>query len=118
MSSIQLNAALAVAAETNGATFVDVTDRWEGNGVGSDDPWLYLHLADLADQNNLHPTSEGYPSGYFPAVMSTMSVRTTRTLGRTSRYDVRPFRGCLEGAIGNRGARPPPVRGRDRDCAV
>ncbi|MPV37334.1 GDSL-type esterase/lipase family protein [Georgenia subflava] len=70
----QLNAALQASTEANGATFVDVTARFAGHGVGSDDPWIHLDLADLFDPNNLHPTSEGYLSGYHPAVMSAISI--------------------------------------------
>ncbi|GGG63342.1 lipase 1 [Kocuria dechangensis] len=68
-----LNAALAEAAEANGAEFVDVSSRFAGHGADSADPWLYLNPADPRDWENLHPTEEGYLSGYYPALMSAIS---------------------------------------------
>ncbi|MFI7483613.1 SGNH/GDSL hydrolase family protein [Kocuria sp. M1R5S2] len=69
----QLNAALRSAVEAEGAVFVDVAQRFQGHGLGSADPWIHFDPADPFDPNSLHPTSRGYLSGYFPALMSGVS---------------------------------------------
>lgn len=69
-----LNVALEAAVESQGATFVDVTDRFAGHGLGSADPWIALDLQNLTDPNNLHPTVDGYLEGYRPALMSEVSI--------------------------------------------
>ncbi|WP_341358257.1 SGNH/GDSL hydrolase family protein [Georgenia sp. M64] len=69
-----LNAALKAAVESQGATFVDVTDRFAGHGLGSADPWIALDLQNPTDPNNLHPTVDGYLEGYRPALMSEVSI--------------------------------------------
>lgn len=69
-----LNAALKTAVESQGATFVDVTDRFAGHGLGSADPWIALDLQNITDPNNLHPTVDGYLEGYRPALMSEVSI--------------------------------------------
>ncbi|MGQ1798476.1 GDSL-type esterase/lipase family protein [Kocuria oceani] len=63
----ELNAALAEQVEAESAVFVDVTDRFRGHGVGSEDPWI---LVDPGSSHNLHPTETGYLSGYYPGLMS------------------------------------------------
>ncbi|MGX5359531.1 GDSL-type esterase/lipase family protein [Kocuria sp. KH4] len=63
----ELNAALAAQVEAEGAVFVDVTDRFRGHGVGSADPWI---LVDPGSAHHLHPTEQGYLSGYYPGLMS------------------------------------------------
>ncbi|RPF28895.1 GDSL-type esterase/lipase family protein [Georgenia muralis] len=69
-----LNAALEAAVESQGAAFVDVTDRFAGHGLGSADPWIALDVQNLGDPNNLHPTVDGYLEGYRPALMSEVSI--------------------------------------------
>lgn len=64
-----LNAELAAAVTEEGAVFVDVTDRFRGHGVGSEDPWIYLDPTAPGNPNNLHPTERGYLSGYFPQLL-------------------------------------------------
>lgn len=68
-----LNVALAEAAEANDAVYADVTSRFEGHGADSQDPWIYFDQADPTNWENLHPTAEGYLSGYYPALMSQVS---------------------------------------------
>ena len=63
----ELNAALGAAVETEGAVFVDVSDRFRGHGIGSADPWI---LFEPGNPQNLHPTETGYRSGYFPVLLS------------------------------------------------
>jgi len=69
----ELNAALAAAAEANGAVFADVTENFTGHGADSAEPWIYFDPAAPGDWENLHPTESGYLSGYYPALMSVVS---------------------------------------------
>ncbi len=70
----QLNAALRHAAEASGATFVDVTDRFAGHGLGSEDPWINLDMDNLGATGNLHPNRHGYLSGYLPALLEELGL--------------------------------------------
>lgn len=63
-----LNAALARAARAQGATFVDVTRRFDGHGADSRRPWIYFNPDDTTDLSNLHPNTRGYLWGYYPAL--------------------------------------------------
>lgn len=69
----ELNAALAEAAEANGAVFADVTEEFAGHGADSAEPWIYFDTAAPGNPENLHPTEQGYLSGYYPALMSVVS---------------------------------------------
>ncbi|MBG6224518.1 lysophospholipase L1-like esterase [Arthrobacter sp. CAN_A2] len=62
-----VNAVIRDQAEAHGFTYVDLVQKFEGHGLGSTDPWITF-TPGAAD--NLHPTIEGYRSGYFPSVRS------------------------------------------------
>lgn len=66
-----LNAVIRAQAEARGFVFVDVVPKFEGHGLGSPDPWITLGGYPPDD---LHPTAEGYKSGYFPAVRSAVNL--------------------------------------------
>lgn len=68
-----LNAVIRSQAEAHGYTFVDLVPKFQGHGLGSPAPWITLS-ADPRAIDNLHPTAEGYKSGYFPAVRSAVNV--------------------------------------------
>lgn len=65
-----LNAVIRTQAETHGFTFVDLVPKFEGHGLGSTDPWITFRAG---ASDNLHPTAEGYKSGYYPAVRSAVN---------------------------------------------
>lgn len=65
-----LNAVIRSQAEAHGFMFVDLVPTFEGHGLGSPSPWITLQAG--AD-DNLHPTAEGYKSGYYPAVRSSVN---------------------------------------------
>jgi lysophospholipase L1-like esterase len=65
-----LNSVIRQQATANGFTFVDLVPKFEGHGLGSPSPWITFR-AGAGD--NLHPTAEGYKSGYFPAVRSAVN---------------------------------------------
>ncbi|GAB3278873.1 SGNH family lipase [Sinomonas notoginsengisoli] len=67
----QFNAILADKARAAGATFVDVTAKFDGHEIGSSDPWINMvpPTSPLAPFN-LHPTATGYANGYYPAMVS------------------------------------------------
>jgi lysophospholipase L1-like esterase len=73
-----LNAQLAQAAAETGADFVDVTERFAGHGADSPNPWIHLDPVNPASPDNLHPTTRGYLSGYFPAAMEAISLGRPR----------------------------------------
>lgn len=66
-----LNAVIRARAQAHGFTFVDLVQKFEGHGLGSPDPWITFRTGAI---DNLHPTAEGYKSGYFPAVRSTVNL--------------------------------------------
>lgn len=66
-----VNAVIRVRAEAHGFTFVDLVQKFEGHGLGSTDPWITFQPGAV---DNLHPTAEGYRSGYFPAVRSSVNL--------------------------------------------
>jgi lysophospholipase L1-like esterase len=60
-----LNSIIERAADASPSTvYVDVTKRFKGHGIGSEDPWINFDPASPADMNNFHPTAEGYAKGY------------------------------------------------------
>lgn len=65
-----INTVIRQRATANGFTFVDLVPKFAGHGLGSPSPWITFR-AGAAD--NLHPTAEGYKSGYFPAVRSAVN---------------------------------------------
>lgn len=66
-----VNAVIRSRAEAHGSTFVDLVQEFEGHGLGSTDPWITFRPGAV---DNLHPTIEGYRSGYFPAVRSSVNL--------------------------------------------
>ena len=63
----QLNAAVKAGASTAGVPFVDVTNRFNGHGIGSDTPWINFD-GNLSNPANFHPNAAGFNNGYRPAV--------------------------------------------------
>lgn len=70
----RLDAALRQAATAEGARFADVRDRFAGHGVGSAEPWIFLDPTDLTRPDTLHPTSQGYLRGYYPALLGAVAL--------------------------------------------
>lgn len=73
-----LNATIAKAVTVSGtnAVFVDVTKRFRGHAVNSDDPWLVLLLAPVPPNTslpdaNFHPNDAGHQA-YASALLSTI----------------------------------------------
>lgn len=66
-----LNAVIRKQAEAHGYTFVDLVQKFDGHGLGSPSPWITFRAGAV---DNLHPTAEGYKSGYFPAVRSSVNL--------------------------------------------
>jgi lysophospholipase L1-like esterase len=63
-----LNASIYTAAGTD-ATYVDVRAAFAGHGINSatNDPWINLDMANLANPDNFHPNAEGYEA-YFASL--------------------------------------------------
>ncbi|MDQ4492014.1 SGNH/GDSL hydrolase family protein [Sinomonas sp. ASV486] len=74
----RLNATLAAVATGGGATFADVTSRFDGHGYGSPTPWInsgpWASLDDFFNSPALHPNETGYIEGYYPALNSSVVV--------------------------------------------
>lgn len=51
-----IDSVIAAAAQAHGFQFVDVTRRFDGHGVNSDDPWI----TSPSDPAALHPNTEGW----------------------------------------------------------
>lgn len=66
-----LNALIRAQAKAHGFVFVDLVPKFAGHGLGSPDPWITFQPGAI---DNLHPTAEGYRSGYFPAVRSSVNL--------------------------------------------
>lgn len=65
-----LNATIAKAAYSTGATFIDVRPAFLGHGAMSRDPWINLILGgptDPVSPDNFHPNAAGYEA-YFAAL--------------------------------------------------
>jgi lysophospholipase L1-like esterase len=66
-----LNSTLSGKAESAGATFLSVTDKFTGHEVGSSDSWFNLFApTDPRSTFNFHPTTTGYLGGYFATMVS------------------------------------------------
>lgn len=68
-----LNAVIqaAVAATANPRiTFTDVTQEFEGHGIGSPVPYIYFNPANPADPANFHPNALGNALGYTQALVN------------------------------------------------
>lgn len=63
-----LNLAILGATARTNTRFVPVTGAFLGHGLGSESPWIYFNTLELTDPFNLHPTTDGYLDGYYPAV--------------------------------------------------
>ena len=63
---------IAGRAEAAGFTFVDVRDRWEGHGACAAVPWINP-LTVIPPQNSFHPNTNGYTSGYLPALAAALN---------------------------------------------
>lgn len=66
-----LNGVIEASAKANGFVYVDTAKKFEGHGLGSPESWI--KLSNPAQFDDLHPTAEGYKSGYFPAVRSSVN---------------------------------------------
>lgn len=64
-----LNDVIADAAARHGFQYVDVTDRFEGHGANSADPWI--------NPSNFHPTAAGQEA-YAAALTSQVKPRDLR----------------------------------------
>ncbi|MHA7261802.1 SGNH/GDSL hydrolase family protein [Arthrobacter sp. TMN-37] len=59
-----LNAVLEEAAAAHGFVWVPTTEGFRSHGLGAPEPWI----TGVDEPDGLHPTAEGYRSGYLPAV--------------------------------------------------
>lgn len=60
--------------QVRGVEYVDVTDEFEGHGIGSPYPWIIFN-GKLADPANFHPNATGYEKGYARAVIREAGIR-------------------------------------------
>ncbi|MEV7606308.1 SGNH/GDSL hydrolase family protein [Paenarthrobacter sp. NPDC089322] len=76
-----LNATIAKAVAESGtnAVFIDVTKRFTGHAVNSDNPWIVLDLTQPLADANFHPNDEGHQA-YASALLS--SVKLTQLAKR------------------------------------
>lgn len=65
-----LNGVIAAEAMEAGFVFVDVTARFDGHGINTDDPWLNPYPATGPATVPLHPNAKGQQA-YYAAVRST-----------------------------------------------
>lgn len=63
-----LNRSIKKATKKTDAKFISVTGAFNNHGLGAETPWIYFNLGFLEDPFNLHPTTDGYLYGYYPAV--------------------------------------------------
>ncbi|VXB78017.1 SGNH/GDSL hydrolase family protein [Arthrobacter sp. 9AX] len=66
------------ARKSPGTVYVDVTDVFEGHGIGSPHPWFVFDERDPLGGVNFHPTAEGYAKGYYRAVVREAGIRALR----------------------------------------
>jgi lysophospholipase L1-like esterase len=66
------------AKKSPGTVYVDVTDEFDGHGVGSPDSWFVLNPANPLDGVSFHPTATGYAKGYYPAVIREAKIPALR----------------------------------------
>ena len=76
-----LNATIAAAVPSSGtnAVFIDVTKRFLGHAVNSDNPWIVLDLTQPFADANFHPNDSGH-GAYASALLS--SVKLTQLAKR------------------------------------
>ncbi|MDO6144635.1 SGNH/GDSL hydrolase family protein [Paenarthrobacter aurescens] len=70
-----LNATIAAAVASSGtnAVFIDVTKRFLGHAVNSDNPWIVLDLTQAAADANFHPSDAGHQA-YASALLSSVKL--------------------------------------------
>lgn len=70
-----LNATIAAAVESSGtnAVFIDVTKRFLGHAVNSDNPWIVLDLSQPSADANFHPNDAGHQA-YASALLSSVKL--------------------------------------------
>jgi lysophospholipase L1-like esterase len=65
-----LNKVIRNAAKAfRGTVYVDVTDEFDGHGIGSPASWFVFDPKDPLGGAAFHPTATGYAKGYAPAVI-------------------------------------------------
>lgn len=74
-ATLRLNETIAAAVQTANdlgadAVYIDVTKRFAGHAVNSEDPWLVLDFRSPLPSYNFHPNATGYTFGYAPALIS------------------------------------------------
>jgi lysophospholipase L1-like esterase len=62
------------AKQVRGTVYVDVTDEFEGHGIGSPASWIHLPGSDAS----FHPNETGYAKGYYRAVVREAGIRALR----------------------------------------
>ncbi|MFC8038827.1 SGNH/GDSL hydrolase family protein [Paenarthrobacter sp. NPDC057355] len=76
IDALNATIAKAVRASSTNAVFIDVTKRFRGHAVNSDNPWLVLRLAPVLPNTrlpdaNFHPNDAGHQA-YASALLSTV----------------------------------------------
>ena len=69
-----LNKVIRNAAKSSGHVYVDVTDDFEGHGIGSSEPWINFNPVDPLLGTNFHPNVTGYTEGYAAAVVEEVEI--------------------------------------------
>ena len=69
-----LNRVIRKAARQSGAEYVDVTDEFNGHGLGSPHPWINFNPANPSDTANFHPNATGYEEAYALAVLREVGI--------------------------------------------
>jgi lysophospholipase L1-like esterase len=59
------------ARQVPGTVYVDVTDEFDGHGIGSPDSWILLD----GSSASFHPNATGYAEGYAGAVVQEAGIR-------------------------------------------
>jgi hypothetical protein len=62
------------AKQVPGTVYVDVTDEFDGHGIGSPASWIHLPGSDAS----FHPNETGYAKGYYRAVVREAGIRALR----------------------------------------
>jgi lysophospholipase L1-like esterase len=63
------------ARQVPGTVYVDVTDEFDGHGIGSPASWIIFDPANPAAPVNFHPNVAGYAHGYAAAVVEEAGIR-------------------------------------------
>ncbi|KNC15083.1 hypothetical protein AC792_15510 [Arthrobacter sp. RIT-PI-e] len=70
-----LNEVLRERADAHGFVFADLVEPFRGHGLGAPEPWITFQEG---APDNLHPTVEGYGSGYLPAILGSVDLDGSR----------------------------------------